>query len=317
MKIRSLTHILWPIVALLTLSPWISSGQALLLGVAMALAFGNPYALEMKRVTHHLLAASVVGLGFAMNLTVIGQVGAHGVGYTVVGIGTAFALGLLIGRWLKVPRDTSLLITAGTAICGGSAIAAIAPVIRAKSHETSVALATVFMLNAVALFVFPWVGHHLDLSEAQFGLWSALAIHDTSSVVGATLQYGAHALEVGTTIKLARALWIIPVAMLIGLTRAREGAASEDAPPAKRPWFIAGFLLAAALVTWLPDLKPLGHVIEQVAKRVMVLTLFFIGASLTRATIQSVGAKPFVHGVMLWAVMATGSLAAIYFGVIG
>ncbi|RYG53045.1 putative sulfate exporter family transporter, partial [bacterium] len=163
----------------------------------------------------------------------------------------------------------------------------------------------------------PWVGHQLDLSQTQFGLWSALAIHDTSSVVGATLQYGAQALEIGTTVKLARALWIVPVAMLIGFLRSREKKTEvQAATKAKRPWFILGFIIAAALVTWVPALQPAGHQVESLAKRLMVLTLFLIGSNLTRATIQSVGIKPFVQGIALWIFMASSSLAAIYYGLI-
>jgi uncharacterized integral membrane protein (TIGR00698 family) len=257
-----------------------------------------------------------MGLGAGMNLHVIGQVGLQGMGYTMIGIFSAVVIGTLLGKILKVEKDTSLLITIGTAICGGSAIAAVAPVIRAKHHEVSVSLGTVFMLNAAALFLFPWVGHLLQLSETQFGLWSALAIHDTSSVVGATLQYGAHALEVGTTVKLARALWIIPVAMMIGFIRSKKENSEIKSEKAKRPWFILGFIIAAALVTWIPALVPLGHNIESVAKKLMVLTLFLIGSSLTRETIKSVGIRPFVQGILLWVVMATGSLTAIYFGFI-
>ena len=319
MKDKSLAHFLFPLAAVATLTPWISSAEALILGVLLALAFGNPYSILFKNWTHRLLALSVVGLGAGMNLEVVGRVGLQGIGYTVVGIVTAFLAGTLLGKLLKVERDTSLLITMGTAICGGSAIAAIAPVIKAKHTEVSVALGTVFMLNAVALFIFPMIGHHFALNETQFGLWSALAIHDTSSVVGATLQYGAHAVEVGTTVKLARALWIVPVAMLIGFVRSREKnqvANTAAAGKAKKPWFILGFLIAAALVTWVPALQEPGHLVETVAKKLMVLTLFLIGASLTRETIKSVGIKPFFQGVLLWIFMATTSLAAINYGFI-
>lgn len=307
-------RLLFLLAALLALTPWVSSGVALVGGVAFALLLGSPYAAGVKKITHRLLAWAVIGLGAGMNLAVIGAVGLSGIGYTVAGIAMAFAAGGALGKILRVPRDTSLLVTAGTAICGGSAIAAVAPVIRAKPQEVSVALGTVFLLNACALFLFPWVGHQLQLSEAQFGLWSALAIHDTSSVVGATLQYGPHALEVGTTVKLARALWIVPVAMLIGFVRAREKPAADPAAPvaAKRPWFILGFLLAAALVTWIPSLRDAGHVVEAGAKRLMVLTLFLIGSNLTRETLRSVGVKPFLQGVLLWVVMAAASLAAIF-----
>jgi uncharacterized integral membrane protein (TIGR00698 family) len=317
MKNKTVAHFLFPIVACLTLTPWISSGEALILGILIALAFGNPYVTQVKGLTHTFLGLAVIGLGAGMNLEVVGRVGLHGVGYTVLGIGTAFIVGTLLGKVLKIERDTSLLITVGTAICGGSAIAAVAPTIRAKHHEVSVALGTVFMLNAVALFLFPWVGHQLDLSQTQFGLWSALAIHDTSSVVGATLQYGAQALEIGTTVKLARALWIVPVAMLIGFLRSREKKTEvQAATKAKRPWFILGFIIAAALVTWVPTLQAAGHQVESLAKHLMVLTLFLIGSNLTRATIQSVGIKPFVQGIALWIFMASSSLAAIYYGLI-
>jgi uncharacterized integral membrane protein (TIGR00698 family) len=245
-----------------------------------------------------------------MNLIVVARVGMHGIAYTVLGICSAFLIGSVLGRALKVNKNTSLLITVGTAICGGSAIAAVAPVLRAKSHEVSVALGIVFLLNACALFIFPFVGHSLALTEAQFGLWSALAIHDTSSVVGATLQYGPHALEVGTTVKLARALWIVPVTFAIGYFVSRNTDGEGGAKP-KRPWFILGFLLMAAVVTFVPALGPAGHIIETVAKRVLVLTLFLIGANLSRETLRSVGAKPFVLGILLWAVTAAGTLALI------
>lgn len=315
MKLKSPAHYIFPIAALFTLTPWASSGAGLILGVLLALTFGNPFAALAKNWTSHLLQIAVMGLGAGMNLEVVARVGVHGIGYTILGIGSTFVIGTLIGRMMKLEKDTSLLITVGTAICGGSAIAAVAPVIKAKHQEVSVALGIVFMLNALALFLFPWAGHYLNLSEGQFGLWSALAIHDTSSVVGATLHYGSHALEVGTTVKLARALWIIPVAMMVGVVRSRQKKTNEgEATKAKRPWFILGFIIAAGLVTWFPSLQPVGHQIESVAKKLMVLTLFLIGSSLTRAAIQSVGIKPFIQGILLWIIMATGSLAAIYYG---
>jgi uncharacterized integral membrane protein (TIGR00698 family) len=204
----------------------------------------------------------------------------------------------------------------GTAICGGSAIAAVAPVIRAKHHEISVALGIVFLLNALALVIFPFIGHAVNLDQSQFGLWAALAIHDTSSVVGATLQYGAQALEVGTTVKLARALWIIPLAMLIAAVRSGHEKTEGEVQKAKRPWFILGFIIAAAVVTIFPSLQPLGHQIEMIAKRALVLTLFLIGSNLSLQTIRSVGFKPFIHGVLLWLILGSAFLAAIASGVI-
>lgn len=308
---QKLAQIIFPIVAMLCLTPWMSSGLALVAGVLLALIFGNPYKALTQKWTHTFLALSVIGLGAGMNLKVVGLVGLQGVGYTVIGIGCALILGTLIGKWLRTAPDTSLLVTVGTAICGGSAIAAVAPVIRAKHHEVSVALGIVFILNGVALFLFPAIGHYFSLTESQFGLWSALAIHDTSSVVGATLQYGPHALEVGTTVKLARALWIVPIAFAIGLIRSRKAKEHFTKVSGKKPWFILGFLIAAAIVTFIPSLQTAGHQVETIAKHILVLTLFLIGTNLTRETLKSVGFKPFIQGVLLWVIMASGSLAAI------
>lgn len=298
------------------LHPWVPSSLALFLGVAFALAFGNPYAAQVKGNTHRLLAIAIIGLGAGMNIAVIGAVGLQGIGYTVLGIGFTFLVGAVLGKILTVPKNISLLLTMGTSICGGSAIAATAPVIRAKHQEVSVALGTVFMLNAIALLIFPWIGHEFSLTERQFGLWAGLSIHDTSSVVGASLSYGPHALEVGTTVKLARALWIVPLVLLIGFVRSKTEAREPGEAKAKRPWFILGFLIAAAIVTWIPALQPAGHVVETLAKRLMVLTLFLIGSNLTLDTLKSVGLRPLVQGVALWAITASGTLAAIYYGLI-
>lgn len=308
-----LARILFPLAGLLCLAPFISSGTALFIGVALALIFGNPYLDLARKFTHRLLAISVVGMGFGMDLAVIGRVGLQGIGYTIAGISLTLTLGYFIGKLLKTDRNVSILVSVGTAICGGSAIAAVAPVIRAKSHEVSVALGTVFVLNAVALFLFPPLGHYFELTQHQFGLWSALAIHDTSSVVGASLQYGAEALQIGTTVKLARALWIVPIAFVIGWIVSRNQEAGA-AGKGKKPWFILGFILAAALVTWVPILQPAGHVIESIAKRLLVLTLFLIGSGLTRETLRSVGARPFFQGVLLWMIAASATFGAIEAG---
>ena len=196
------------------------------------------------------------------------------------------------------------------------AIAAMAPAIGARSHDVSVSLATVFFLNAVALFIFPPIGHHFGLSQAQFGVWSALAIHDTSSVVGAAMQYGAKALEIATTIKLTRALWIVPVTLAVGMVWNRG---NPDAPAgkAKRPWFILGFVAAAALVTWVPSLKLAGHEVFRGAQRSLVVTLFLIGSGLSRGALQMVGRRPLIQGFVLWIMMGSGTLAAILLGWIG
>ncbi|WP_413568394.1 YeiH family protein [Bdellovibrio sp. HCB117] len=310
MNSHNIARILFPLFAVLCFLPQVSSAVALIAGMALALTLGNPYQERTKAWTSQLLSIAVVGLGAGMNLITVSQVGVRGIGYTVVGITFGLLLGTLMGRFLKVEKNTSTLITVGTTICGGSAIAAVAPVIRARPPEVTVALGTVFLLNALALFIFPHIGHYFNLNETQFGLWSALAIHDTSSVVGASLQYGPHALEVGTTVKLARALWIVPIALGIGLLYKNQGQEAGEAK-AKRPWFILGFLIMAGIMTWIPTLQPVGHGIEWVAKRLLVLTLFLIGANLTRATVQSVGIKPFVMGVALWVIMATTSLGAI------
>ena len=275
--------------------------------------FGNPFVEKTKSLTSLFLSLAIVGLGAGMNLLTVAQVGLHGIGYTILGIGLTFVIGTFLGRILKTERDTSLLVTVGTAICGGSAIAAVAPVIRAKSHEVTIALGIVFSLNAIALFLFPFIGHQLLLSGEQFGLWSALAIHDTSSVVGASLQYGHGALAVGTTTKLARALWIVPVAMGIGYMRSKESASSGEAQKAKRPWFILGFLGMAALMTFVPTLQPVGDILNTLAKRLMVMTLFLIGSNLSPAAIKSVGARPFIQGMVLWIIMASSSLLFIYY----
>jgi uncharacterized integral membrane protein (TIGR00698 family) len=306
----------FPLVACASLLPLVSPGIALMVGIALALTLGNPYPLTTARVITPLLQISVISLGAGMNLTEVGRAGVHGFFYTVIGISLTMTFGLTLGRLLGTERDTSLLVTVGTAICGGSAIAAVAPAIRAKHHDVSVALATVFFLNAVALFIFPSLGHHFGLSQMQFGVWSALAIHDTSSVVGAAMQYGAHALEIATTIKLTRALWIVPVTLAIGMLWNR-GSDGTGAGKAKRPWFILGFLAAAAIVTWIPALKPAGHLVFVGAQRSLVVTLFLIGSGLSREALQAVGRRPLIQGFVLWIVMGSGTLGAILLRWIG
>ena len=307
-----------PLAGALCLLPQVSAAMALVVGIAVAVTAGNPFLARTKALTPRLLAISVVGLGAGMNLLQVAKAGAQGIQYTVISILTTVALGTLIGRWVGTRRDASLLITAGTAICGGSAIAALAPALRARDEDVSVALGTVFVLNGIALLVFPPVGHKLSLSQTQFGLWSALAIHDTSSVVGATLQYGREALEVGTTVKLARVLWIVPMTLAAGYSRRRsEGAGAAVEGPVRRPWFILGFLAAAAIVTWAPSLQPAGHVVELLSRRLLVLTLFLIGAGLTMNTLRAVGVRPLVQGVLLWMIVASATLGAIEAGWIG
>lgn len=307
---RHLRPILFSVCALACLIPFVPSAAALLGGAILGVIWGNPWPDLNKKLTQRLLALSIVGLGAGMNLSVVGEVGAQGALYTVVGIGLTLVLGTILGKLLRAPRDVSILVSVGTAICGGSAIAAVAPVIRAKHQDVTVALATVFILNALALLIFPWIGHSLDLNQVAFGLWSALAIHDTSSVVGSTLQYGAQALEVGTTVKLARALWIVPVTLLFARFYVKKDQNAQSTP-IRRPWFILGFVIMAAAVTWIPALQPTGKIIEQIARRTLVLTLFLIGSGITRATLKSVGVRPLIQGILLWILVASCTLVAI------
>lgn len=301
-----------PLGALLSLTPWVSPGLGLLGGLAVALTCGNPYLACTRRATRTLLSVAVMGLGAGMDLGVILRVGAHGVGYTVAGIAVCLGLGLGLARLLRVPGRTGVLISLGTAICGGSAIAAAVPVLEPEEHEVSAALGTVFLLNALALFVFPAVGHAVGLSGQQFGLWSALAIHDTSSVVGAALAWGGEAPGVATAVKLARALWIVPVTLGLGLCYRRGKARAAG----RAPWFILGFLGAAALVTWVPALRPAGHLVEAAAHQLLTLTLFLVGAGLTRAAVRAVGLRPLLHGGLLWVAVAGLSLGALLQGLV-
>lgn len=308
-----------PLGAALCLTPWVGSATALLLGAVIALTLGNPYTQYTRTWTHRLLPLSIIGLGAGMNLETVAKAGISGIGYTALSIMLTLGAGLLLGKMLRTEKESSLLISVGTAICGGSAIAAVAPVIGARPSSMSVALGVVFLLNAAALVLFPFLGHMMGLSQEQFGLWSALAIHDTSSVVGAGLNYGERALEIGTTVKLARALWIIPLVLVIQLYWNRNTEKTEGdgkAPPKKYPWFILGFLAMAALVTWVPALGDAGHLVASIARQFLVVTLFLIGAGLTRETLKTVGLKPLLQGVLLWVLVAGLSAALIAQGVI-
>lgn len=301
-------------LALVALTPWVTAPLALVAGVVFSLAWGNPLPTQTKQWQTWLLQASVVGLGAGMNLGVVARVGSRGVGVTLVGLTVTILMALALAKAMKTERTTSLLIGVGTAICGGSAIAAVAPAIGAKSHQASVSLAVVFLLNAAALLIFPAVGHALHLGPEQFGLWSALAIHDTSSVVGAATLFGPVALAVGTTVKLARALWIIPLTLLLARVWKHEAAQAGGKP--KRPWFILGFVAVAALVTYVPGLEGPGQWVAQGARHLLVLTLFLVGAGVSREALKQVGARPLVLGVLLWVLVASATLAAIVFGVL-
>lgn len=287
------------------LMPFARPPLALLAGFVFALVWGNPFEKFTPRATKLLLQFSVVGLGFGMNLFDAAHVGGDALIFTAASICVTLLAGILAGRLLSVGKKTSLLISAGTAICGGSAIAAMAPVVDADENEMSVSLGTVFILNSVALFVFPLVGRHVGLDEHRFGLWAAMAIHDTSSVVGAAQRYGPTALQVATTVKLERALWIIPVVLGTALFYKKQKSRI------KPPYFILGFVLAMALVTFVPEVKPVGDVLVAAAKKGLTLTLFFIGAGLTRKSLKNVGVRPLVLGLLLWVFISVSTLLVI------
>ena len=286
----------------------VTPATALAAGAALALTLGNPAPRLSAQAAKWLLQAAVVGLGLGMPLTAVIAAGRAGVGYTVAGIATALTLGLLLGRWLRVERQTSVLITAGTSICGGSAIAAVGPAIGARGEAMGVSLATVFLLNAVALYLFPAIGHALHLSQHQFAIWAAVAIHDTSSVVGAASSYGTVALGQATVLKLARALWILPMTLVAAAVARRGGTGQAAGSRIVIPWFIGLFVLAAVARSVLPsEAVPALDAAARAARWLLVVTLFLIGAGLTRTTLRSVGARPLVQGMMLW--IAVGGLS--------
>lgn len=297
-------QLIFGLAAFMCLLPFVSPPVALLLGLLIAQTTGHPFIHLNHKATSWLLQLSVVGLGFGMNVQSAVQAGKQGILFTIASIAGTLILGSLLGKWLRIDRKTSHLISCGTAICGGSAIAAVAPVIKADEKQVSVALGVIFILNSVALFVFPLVGNWLHLSQTQFGLWCAIAIHDTSSVVGAASKYGTQALEIATTVKLARALWIIPVAL--GSSMLFKSKSSI-----KIPYFIGFFILAILANTYSAMVQVLGPYLVQLAKAGLTLTLFLIGAGLSRSVLQSVGAKPFFQGVLLWVVISVAALWAV------
>jgi uncharacterized integral membrane protein (TIGR00698 family) len=282
----------------------ISPAIALLGGLVFGLTMAHPFQAESRDVTKYLLQGSVVALGFGMNLHEVLHAGRSGFIYTAISITTAMLLGIGLGYMIRVARKPSFLISAGTAICGGSAIAALGPIAGASEEQMAVALGTVFVLNSVALFLFPPVGFALHMSQSQFGLWSALAIHDTSSVVGATAKYGATALAIGTTIKLARALWIVPLSVGTALV-------SKSKAPIQWPWFILFFCLAALVNTMLPQFTSAFGASNHMGKLGLTVTLFLIGASLNRETLRKVGIRPLLQGLTLWVIIGAGTLALI------
>lgn len=286
---------------------WITSPVALLIGLAYALLFGQPYRKVNKWFSKYLLQYSVVGLGFGMNLHQAVVAGQEGMLFSIFSVVVTMVLGVLLGKYLfHLPMHPTYLISSGTAICGGSAIAAVGPVMRAKSSDMTVALGVVFILNALALVIFPPIGRALELSQQDFGFWVAIAIHDTSSVVGAAQSYGSEALEVGTTIKLTRALWILPLALVTSYVF------KNKEQKVGIPLFIVFFVVAILINTYLlGDYPQIGKVISEVARLSLTLSLFFIGASLSVDTIKSVGLKAFLLAVTLWVIISVGTLGYI------
>ena len=295
------------IPALRFLSTWVTPPVVLFIGLVYALLCGQAYPTFNKNVSKKLLQYSVIGLGFGMNLQASLASGKEGMFFTIISVVGTLLIGMFIGcKVLKLNRNTSYLISSGTAICGGSAIAAVGPIIKAKDTDMSMALATVFILNAIGLFLFPILGHWLGLSQQDFGTWAAIAIHDTSSVVGAGAAYGEEALQVATTIKLTRALWIIPLALVTSVIFRSEGKKISI------PWFILFFIVAMLINTYLlADFPQIGKFIAGIARKGLIITMFFIGASLSVDVIKSVGIRPLLQGILLWIIISAASLAYI------
>jgi uncharacterized integral membrane protein (TIGR00698 family) len=298
------------ICLILAATGYISPPIALLGGLIYGFAFAHPYLAHSRKLSRYLLQASVVGLGFGMNLHQIVHAGKSGVLYTAIGISTALIVGTLLGKALRVGPKVSYLLNVGTAICGGSAIAAVAPITNAGDEDIAVSIGTVFILNSIALFIFPVIGGALRLSQTQFGLWAALAIHDTSSVVGAGAKYGAEALAIATTVKLARALWIAPVSLITAYF-------VKSKAKIQWPWFIVFFCLAAVANTYLPAMSPAYPILSNLGRIGLTVTLFLIGTGLSRKVIKQVGPRPLLQGVVLWTIVAIASLLAIKEGWIG
>jgi uncharacterized integral membrane protein (TIGR00698 family) len=284
------------------LSPLITPPIALFMGLIIAQFVGHPYLHLNHKATHLLLQISVVGLGFGMNVNNAMKAGKEGILFVVISIIGTLVIGFFMGKLLKIEKKTSYLISAGTAICGGSAIAAISPVIKAEEKQISVALGTIFILNSIALVLFPLIGHQLDLSQNQFGLWCSIAIHDTSSVVGAASKYGTEALEIATTVKLARALWIIPVVFLSMILFKNKNS------KLKIPYFIGLFVLAMMANTYIPLVQEYSSYLVAIAKAGLTVTLFLIGCGLSKKVLQSVGIKPLLQGVVLWLLISMVAL---------
>jgi uncharacterized integral membrane protein (TIGR00698 family) len=290
---------------LLCLTPFIEPPLALLMGFILAQTIGHPFVQHNHKATNWLLKTSVVGLGFGVNLQHALQAGREGIVFTVFSIAATFLAGWIVGKWLKVEGKTSFLISTGTAICGGSAIAAVSPIIKANEKQMSVSLGTVFILNSIVLLIFPIIGRFFHMTQVQFGMWSAIAIHDTSSVVGASAAFGQEALQFATTVKLERALWIIPVSLVTMVL------SKGESKRIKIPYFIGFYIIAMVVRTYLPAFGGGYSVIVMMAKKGLTVTLFLIGAGLSLETLKAVGVKPLVQGVLLWLMISVLSIATV------
>lgn len=301
------------ILIVLAMLPYVASWMALLAGIVYAFVFGGPaFPKFAKKTQKYLLQACVVGLGLGMNLEAALKSGKDGMIFTIVSVATVMVLGFIVGKVIKVDSKTSYLISAGTAICGGSAIAAVSPVVDADDKQMSVSLGTIFVLNAIALLLFPPLGHFFNMTDIQFGEWAAIAIHDTSSVVGAAAAYSDQALQVAAMVKCTRALWILPLALVTMLFfRKNSGKGKLNVIP----WFIFLFAIAMILNTYVFEPlgipKAVGETIVFIAKRGFAVTLFLIGTGLSWNTLKSCGLRPFIQGIALWFAIGAISLGVI------
>lgn len=295
---------LYYIVAILCLFPFVTAPIALFCGILFSLLkIEKPF--QFKKYSSPILQYSVVLMGFGMNLQQVIEVSSKGIILTACSVLLVFLLGVFLGKILKVERNTTFLISSGTAICGGSAIAAVSPIVGAKDSQISFSLTVVFVLNAIALFIFPFVGEYFNMSQESFGYWAAIAIHDTSSVVGAGAEYGKEALQVAATVKLARTLWIIPLSFLVLLINRKN---NQGKGKIKIPWFILYFVIAILIAGFIPFLQPAYSVLSYIGKRGMVLALFMIGSGFNFADLKTVGVRPFLLGVFLWIIISVSTL---------
>jgi len=302
-----IARVVFLLCLLVSASGFVSPPIALAMGLMFGLLLPHPYSAEARKTSKYLLQASVVGLGFGMNLHDVLRAGRSGFMYTFLGISFTLTVGMALGTIWGVRRRTAFLISTGTAICGGSAIAAVGPIVQASDEEMAVSLGTVFVLNSVALLIFPAIGAGLKLTQSQFGLWAALAIHDTSSVVGAAAKYGTTALAIATTVKLARALWIVPLSLATAVIRHAKA-------KIQWPWFIGLFCLAAMCNTYLPGGEHAYGLAVKVAKIGLTATLFLIGSGISMATVKQVGHRPLLQGILLWLIVSVGTLWLILIG---